>query len=46
MEKEEGIYLTESNVMDILKKLTNKTDVKPEEFEQVKKRFLELVNHK
>ena len=43
MDKEKGIYLTESNVMDIYKKLVNKSYVDPEEIALVKKRFFELL---
>ena len=46
MEKEEGLYLTESNVMDVYKKLINKSEIDSEEKTQVLRRFYELVNYK
>ena len=40
-----GIILTESNVIEIYKKLTNNENVDPQEIEDVKKRFYELLNY-
>ena len=42
---EKQILMTESNVLDIYKKLTNKQEISEEELEQVKKRFYQLVNY-
>ncbi len=39
------IILNEENLMDIYRKLAKKDDFSPEEVEQVKKRFYELVNY-
>ena len=41
---EEAIILTEENVIDIFKKLSNQQTVSVEEIERVKARFKELVN--
>lgn len=37
--------MTESNVIDVYKALTNKKDIDQEEIENVRKRFFELVNY-
>ena len=44
MANQNQILLTESNVVDIYKKLVNKENISQEEIEQVKERFYELVN--
>ena len=40
-----AILLTESNVLDVYKKLVNKEEIPLEELEAVQKRFFELVNY-
>ncbi len=40
-----SILLTETNLLDVYKKLTNQIDIDAEELEQVKKRFWELVSY-
>ncbi len=40
------IILTEKNLIDVYKKLSNNDDVSQEELEQIRKRFFELVNYK
>lgn len=37
--------MTESNCVEIYKKLSNKEAIAPEELEKVKERFYELVNY-
>lgn len=39
------IILSEKNVLDVYKKLSNRMNIDAEELEQVKNRFWELVNY-
>lgn len=40
-----SILLTEANVLDVYKKLSNRINLDAEELEQVKKRFWELDSY-
>ena len=40
---DKSILLTEENVFDVYKKLSNRQEISTEELEQVKQRFFELV---
>lgn len=44
-EKDKVFLLTESNVLDVYKKLVNKEEISDEELSEVQKRFFELVNY-
>ena len=44
-EKDKVILLTESNVLDVYKKLVNKEEISDEELSEVQKRFFDLVNY-
>lgn len=44
-EKDKVFLLTESNVLDIYKKLVNKEEISDEELSEVQKRFFDLVNY-
>lgn len=39
------ILLTEDNILDIYTRLRNKENITPEELEQVRRRFYELVDY-
>jgi|GEM_PF-1832748 hypothetical protein len=41
---QQSFLLTEQNVIDVFKKLTNQETVSKEEMESIKRRFFELVN--
>ena len=44
-QKEKGLIVTESTVVELYKKLANKEVVDQSEIDQVKKRFNELCNY-
>jgi len=44
-QKENGLIVTESTVVDLYKKLTNLEELNPNEVELVKKRFNDLCNY-
>lgn len=44
-EKDKVFLLTESNVLDVYKKLVNKEEISNEELSEVQKRFFDLVNY-
>jgi hypothetical protein len=44
-EKDKVFLLTESNVLDVYKKLVNKEEISDEELSEVQKRFFDLVNY-
>lgn len=45
LEKDKVFLLTESNVLDVYKKLVNKEEISDEELSEVQKRFFDLVNY-
>ena len=44
-QKEKGLIITESNVIDLYKKLSNNEEINQTEVDLVKKRFNELCNY-
>ena len=44
-EKDKVFLLTESNVLDVYKKLVNNEEISDEELSEVQKRFFDLVNY-